>query len=219
MNDNRKQQEFFKKAYDLGSQRVPSGYGWPMEIDPQQLKFLNIVKQSTSSGNALDIGCGQGRHTFMLAENGFDAYGIDFLERPVVEAQDKAKNEKLQNIHFKVMDVLDLDFPDNFFEVILDWSVVDHIYPKDWAKYFENINRVLKKDGFLILTEFSVRDKKITDPSKNYSDGANYDHFFREDEIENLFKEKFNILKVKHNELNTTSHFAMINVLLQKVRS
>jgi len=135
MNDNRKQQEFFKKAYDLGSQRVPSGYGWPMEIDPQQLKFLNIVKQSTSSGNALDIGCGQGRHTFMLAENGFDAYGIDFLERPVVEAQDKAKNEKLQNIHFKVMDVLDLDFPDNFFEVILDWSVVDHIYPKDWAKY------------------------------------------------------------------------------------
>ena len=219
MNDNRKQQEFFKKAYDLGSQRVPSGYGWPMEIDPQQLKFLNIVKQSTSSGNALDIGCGQGRHTFMLAENGFDAYGIDFLERPVVEAQDKAKNEKLQNIHFKVMDVLDLDFPDNFFEVILDWSVVDHIYPKDWAKYFENINRVLKKDGFLILTEFSVRDKKITDPSKNYSDGANYDHFFREDEIENLFKEKFNILKVIHNELNTTSHFAMINVLLQKVRS
>jgi hypothetical protein len=56
-----KQKIFFKGAYDLGEQRVPAGYGWPMEVDPQQLEFLDTIKQSTSNGKTLDIGCGQGR--------------------------------------------------------------------------------------------------------------------------------------------------------------
>jgi len=34
-----KQKEFFKKAYALGNDRVPKGYGWPLEIDPQVQVF------------------------------------------------------------------------------------------------------------------------------------------------------------------------------------
>lgn len=187
-----------------------------MEADPQQLKFLAIIKQQVAGGKALDIGCGQGRHTFMFAENGFEAYGIDFLERPIREANERAANEGNKNVHFETMDVLNLNFPDNFFDVALDWSVIDHIYPKDWRTYRSNIQRVLKSGGFLILTEFSSHDKRITDPAKNFNDGANYDHFFREDEIRELFEKDFDIVQVEHSELHTTSHFAMINVLLRK---
>lgn len=212
----RKQEKFFKKAYDLGDQRVSAGYGWPLEVDSQQLKFLSIIKQNLRSGKALDIGCGQGRHTFMFAENGFEAYGIDFLERPIAEAIDRAKTEKNPGVHFSVMDALNLDFLDNYFDVVLDWSVLDHIYPKDWSTYVRNIDRVLKKDGYLILSEFSSKDTRITDQAKNYSDESNYDHFFRDDEIKDLFQDKFDIIQIDHNELNTTSHFAMINVLLKK---
>lgn len=195
---------------------MAAGYGWPMEVDPQQVQFLAAIKQYIQKGRALDIGCGQGRHTFFLAQNGFEAFGIDFLERPITEAKQRAENEQIHNVHFQVMDVLNLDFPDNYFDVVLDWSVLDHIYPKDWGTYLQNIRRVLKQDGFLILTEFSARDKRITDPGKNFSDGANYDHFFREDEIKNLFKHHFDIVQIEHSELRTTSHFAMINVLLKK---
>lgn len=212
----KKQEEFFRKAYDLGDQRVPAGYGWPLEVDPQQLKFLSHIKHNLTSGKALDIGCGQGRHTFMFAENGFEAHGIDFLERPITEATEMAKIKKNSKIHFSVMDVLSLDFSDNYFDIVLDWSVLDHIYPKDWQIYLRNIVRVLKKGGFLVLSEFSSKDKRITDQAKNYSDAANYDHFFREDEIKDLFRDNFDIIQIVHNELNTTSHFAMINVLLIK---
>lgn len=125
-----KQQNFFQGAYDLGAQRVPAGYGWPMEVDPQQLEFLDKVKGSLSSGNALDIGCGQGRHTFMFAQNGFEVYGIDFLERPIQEAHEQAKTDDNKNVHFDVMDVLSLGFADNFFDIILLWSALGPIYPK-----------------------------------------------------------------------------------------
>jgi len=211
-----KQKSFFTKAYDLGDKRVSAGYGWPMEVDPQQAKFLSVIQQRLHGGKALDIGCGQGRHTFFFAENGFEAFGIDFLERPIVEAQDRAEREHNQKVHFATMDVLRLDFPDNYFDVVLDWSVLDHIYPEDWQTYFKQVSRVIKPGGFLILTEFSVKDKRITDPQKNFNDDANYDHFFRQDEIESLFKGSFEIVQIAHNKLDTTSHFAMINVLLQK---
>lgn len=212
----KKQKAFFSNAYNLGENRVAAGYGWPMEIDPQQLKFLAYIKQYLRNGRALDIGCGQGRHTFLLAESGFEAFGIDFLARPILEAREKAREEKNNKVHFEVMDVLELNFPDSYFDVVIDWSVLDHVYPKDWETYLKNVTRVLKKDGFLILTEFSAKDKRITDPVKNFSDEENYDHFFREDEIKSLFGENFDILLINHNELHTTSHFAMINILLRK---
>lgn len=213
-----KQKSFFQHAYNLGEDRVPAGYGWPMEVDPQQEKFLVKIRKDVTTGRALDIGCGQGRHTFLFAQNGFEAYGIDFLERPILEARQKALADNIKNAHFEVADVLHVEFPENYFDIILDWSVLDHIYPKDWKKYLHNINSVLKPGGFLILTEFSARDTRITNPDINSKDEANYDHFFREDEIKELFKDTFSIVEVVHNELNTTSHFAMINVLLQKTR-
>lgn len=211
-----KQRTFFQKAYGLGLNRVPSGYGWPMEIDPQVQLFLDEVKKTVKSGRGLDIGCGQGRHTFLLAENGFEAYGIDFLERPIHDAQERSRQENNTHVHFSVADVLNLSFPENYFDVVIDWSVLDHIYPKDWDKYLINIKKVLKTNGYLILIEFSSEDRRITDIHKNSRDEANYDHFFREDEISNLFGKDFDIIDIVHNELSTTSNFAMINVLLQK---
>jgi hypothetical protein len=56
----------------------------------------------------------------------------------------------------------------------------------------------------------------MANQNKNFSDDKNYDHFFREDEIRTLFGGEFEILKIVNNELNTTSHFSMINVLLKK---
>lgn len=211
-----KQKDFFKKAYDLGVNRIPSGYGWPMESDPQVQSFINEVKKSIKTGRGLDIGCGQGRHTFLLAENGFEAYGIDFLQRPISDAIERSKVNKDSNVHFSVGDALDLQFPPNYFDLVIDWSVLDHIYPKDWTKYLENIYKVLKNRGYLILVEFSAKDIRITDPKQNEKDEANYDHFFTEDEIIHLFGNDFEIRRIVHNKLNTTSQFAMINVLLQK---
>ncbi len=214
-----KQRNFFEQAYDLGEQRIAAGYGWPMEADPQLLEFLGIIQQTTAPGTSLDLGCGQGRHTLELARRGYNSYGIDFLERPINEAKVRAQKAGIAAAHFAVMDVLELDFPDDFFDVILDWSVLDHIYPKDWPRYVQNITRVLKMGGYLTLTEFSANDCRITDPYDNARDEVGFDYFFRLDEIQSLFGHDFEIIQTTHNETNTPPHFAMINVLLRHVES
>lgn len=154
--DYSKQKKFFKNAYDLGEKRVTSNYGWPMYVDPQIVKFHQDIKKELPTGKVLDVGCGQGRHTLYFAEQGYDSYGIDYVKRAIEEADEEAKKRKLYNAHFLVMDLLSLDFPKDMFDIVIDWSVLDHIYPTERKTYIENIKRVLKVGGYLMLTDLAL---------------------------------------------------------------
>jgi len=42
------------------------------------------------------------------------------------------------------------------FDLVLDWSVLDHIRKKYIKKYMANILSVIKKDGYAIFSEFDI---------------------------------------------------------------
>ena len=217
MDNKSQKEEFFKKAYDLGDKRIKEGYGWPLEVDPQFKDFVKEIKKTLKSGNALDLGCGQGRHAIYLAQNGFYAYGVDYIERAIEEAKQSAIDQGVENAEFEVMDVLKLDFPNDFFDVVLDWSVIDHIKPYYWPMYTTGISRVLKSGGYLILSEFSANDKRVKGKDKNFQEEEDhYNHYFRMDEIESLFGGEFDIVKTTETDLETEPKFVMLNVLLRK---
>lgn len=215
--DNEKQKKWFKEAYEFGDKRLEAGYGWPLEVDNQLIKFLEVIQKSLSSGKVLDLGCGQGRHTIFFSQKGFDAYGIDYIERAIVEARQQTKERNLDNANFMVMNVLNLDFPKNFFDIVLDWSVLDHIRPKEWKRYLNNILDVLKVGGYLILTEFSANDQRIKDKSKNFSEDENhYDHYFTEEGIEDIFSKNFEVIAINETMLTQPPQHLMINVLMKR---
>lgn len=177
-------------------------------------------------GKVLDLGCGQGRHTIFCAEQGYEAYGIDYVERAIEEAKEKARKKHLTNAHFKVNDVLNLDFPENYFDIIIDWSTLDHIKYTDWPIYLKNILKVLKINGFLILSEFSAKDTRINNetirlykhknkPFSNslyFENEHHYDHYFNEDEIRNLFSKNFEMISTN----KTTKPRTMISALMRR---
>ncbi len=215
--DYQKQKIFFKKAYDLGNQRIVKGYGWPNEVDPQVIKFFQFIKDQVKSGKALDIGCGQGRHALYLAQQGLESYGIDYLVRPIQEAKETAKKLNLSNAHFKVTDLFNLEFPENYFDLIIDWSVLDHVHPNEWNIYLKNILKVLKVNGYLCLIEFSASDSRIKNKLKNFAmDKGSYDHYFREDELKTLFSNNFDFVKTEESILGTPPPHIMINLLLKR---
>lgn len=212
-----KQKKWFKEAYDLGNKRLDAGYGWPLEVDTQLIKFLKIIQKSLHTGKALDIGCGQGRHTIFFAQKGFEAYGIDYVGRAVEEARQSAKEKNLKNAHFMIMDLFKLDFPKNFFDIVLDWSVLDHVKPEEWKLYLNNVLNVLKIGGFLILTEFSANDERIKDKTKNFFEDKNYyDHYFTEKEIRGLFSGNFEIILTNETILTQPPPHIMVNVLMKR---
>ena len=95
----------------------------------------------------LDVGCGTGFFTILLAKEGHQVTGIDLTPDMITHAKKLAEEEKA-DCQFAVMDAENPDFPDEEFDVIvsrnLTWTLPDaeHAY-QEWF-------RVLKPGGVMI---------------------------------------------------------------------
>jgi ubiquinone/menaquinone biosynthesis C-methylase UbiE len=225
------QKDWFKAMYNLGEERP----GWSLEVDPQIKKSLDeLIGKQVKEGRVLDLGCGQGRHALYCAELGLESYGVDYVERAIKDAQDKAREKQLPNANFKVGDILDLNLPENYFDIVIDSSVLDHIEYTNWKQYMDNLLKVLKVGGFVILSEFSAKDERINKEkqlyehdekpypeSLYYKNQDHYDHYFHDSEIKKIFSENFEVLNIFHAEIPVICNppkRLMLNALLKRVK-
>ena len=112
------------------------------------LKTIGLKKDS----KILDAGCGNGVHSIRLADRGFSVTSIDFSSEALKLAEDKIIEKGFESqITLKKDNLLSLSFSSSNFETILCWGVLMHV--PDIAKALSELVRVLKKDGYLILSE------------------------------------------------------------------
>ncbi len=212
--------EFFEAAYKLGNKRVDAGLGWPIKgVGKHMDKFLSIIKKYVTSGRVLDIGCGEGRISIFFTTNGFESYGIDYVKTAVERAKKFAVEADVsENTHFNVGNVLDLQYKENFFDIVVDYSVFDHIEKQYWALYLKNLLNVLKPKGFYILSVFSVNTDFIKNrKQKWYYSGDAYFHFFSEKEIRDIFGKDFDMLEIiEKPESEHPPPFMFYHVLMKK---
>ena len=151
----------------------------------------------------LDLGCGTGRHTIYLLENGFEVYGCDASESAL-----KIAEKIIKDVEFKKCDMTSLPYEKNFFDGILCHFVIQHGKIEQIKKAISEIYRILRKNGILYLSVPSVKHpeyftgKEIEPRTKiniDAIDGNVPHHYFTENEIRNLFN-KFNIIELKHAE-------------------
>ncbi len=91
----------------------------------------------------LDLGCGSGRDSIFLANQGFKVWGIDISK----EAIRKAKGKK-NKVNFQVGDATKLSFGDEFFDAVYSGWVLHFIALE---KPSREIYRILKKGGIACL--------------------------------------------------------------------
>ena len=128
----------------------------------------------------LDVGCGTGFFTILLAKEGHQVTGIDLTPDMIKNARILAKEEKA-DCEFLVMDAENPEFPDGSFDMIisrnLTWTLphVRHAYG-EWI-------RVLKKGGVLLnfdanygITDFS----NVEDLPENHAHNMLGDDMMRE---------------------------------------
>lgn len=60
---------------------------------PEDAVIRFAFNNLTPGQKVLDLGCGAGRHAMFLAENGFEAYGIDISENAILEAKKRAQEK------------------------------------------------------------------------------------------------------------------------------
>lgn len=107
--------------------------------------------KSQNKSSFLDLGCGLGRHTVLFASNGFKTYAFDLSKSAIEKTREWCNNLNL-NVDYKVGDMLELPYEDNFFDCILCRTVISHTDTKGVFKIAAEIKRVLKENGECYLT-------------------------------------------------------------------
>lgn len=103
------------------------------------------------------MGCGIGGSSRILARDyGFDVTGITISPQQVKRAQELTPDGV--TARFRVDDALNLSFPDASFDVV--WSVEAGPHMPDKARYAQEMVRVLKPGGILVVADWNQRDDR-----------------------------------------------------------
>lgn len=124
----------------------------------------------------LDIACGEGYGSLILARKAKKVYGVDISEESILHAKE---NYSCESIDFLLGDAAKIPLKDNSVDVVVSFETIEH-HDKHHEMLSE-IKRVLKhNEGILII---SSPDKLFYE--ENYPDSKNEFH------IKELYKEEF----------------------------
>jgi ubiquinone/menaquinone biosynthesis C-methylase UbiE len=101
----------------------------------------------------LDVGCGRGeilRHCMQL---GVEAYGMDYAEAATKMTQEVIASQQETGVKAGVCrsDAKKLPFPTGYFDRVLMFDVVEHLYPWELHEAMLEVRRVLRDDGRFII--------------------------------------------------------------------
>lgn len=95
----------------------------------------------------LDVGCGTGRWSRVLAARGADVLGVDRSESMLAEARCRGSTE------FRAMNATRLDLPDDMFELATAVTVIQHLEPRGQEVAVGELVRVVRAGGFVLTID------------------------------------------------------------------
>ncbi len=130
----------------------------------------------------LDIASGSGYGTKILAEEAKKVFGVDIDKESVGYAK---KHYFSKNVEYLVGSGESIPLGDNSVDVVVSFETIEHV--KDYEKFMQEIKRVMKHDGILVLS---------TPNEKEFTKGNHFHlHEFERSELESLVKKYFKNLK------------------------
>tara|TARA_A100001011_G_scaffold335050_1_gene363752 strand:- start:4793 stop:5890 length:1098 start_codon:yes stop_codon:yes gene_type:complete len=150
-------------------------------------------------GKMLDHGCASGGTMISWIQNGWDAYGMD-PHTPSVNFGNKMLGLKIKNCFGEKV-----KFRKNEFDVVKSLGSLEHSYNVN--KSLKEINRVLKKNGLLIIR---WRSDKIIGSTLEYFNHNHYRYFTRKTWKLLLSKHNFKILSYTDKKLENYNSWEYI---------
>lgn len=139
MNNDKFEQDYFRNRGLLSKGTLTLNHYWAKYIKPNK-------KTRRADSRLLDLGCGIG-HLIKKAEQHYESFGIDISKWAVDYCNTTLKTGKaIQG------DIKNLSFPNDYFDIVCAFDVLEHIDKKDLPLCISEIKRCLKKDGILVIT-------------------------------------------------------------------
>jgi sterol 24-C-methyltransferase len=150
--------------YPPGSRRLSMVSAMRMMEDK-----LGTTLQLPPSSWVLDAGCGEGDVAIRMATKfGLQVEGVDLLEFSLDKARKKARKLGLEDsLGFHRRDYADLSFPDQTFDGAYTMETLVHAF--DHERALQELFRVLKPGGKLVLFEYSIAPRHQLSPAQQAS--------------------------------------------------
>jgi len=147
---------------------------WDTGISPPEL--LDYIA-AHSPGKALDLGCGTGTNSITLAKAGWQVTSVDFAQRAIRIARNKARRAAVQ-VDFRLGDVTHLEPLKDQFDLIFDLGCFHSLSRKDHIKYLASIERLLSPQGSYLLYVFFKNNENELGPGIIENDVEDLSHKF-----------------------------------------
>lgn len=202
------------------------------------LSDLELVKKfSPLSCKILDFGCGIGIQSYLLAIMGYEVTGLEtvfdksidgFLKKKAksyIESRDKNMTfvwdkikTKLPTIRFETYNGRDIPYPNDTFDAVFSYAVIEHIPKEDVPRIIGEINRILRPGGVFYIfqlpqiysyTEFIARQFNI----------ESHKFLWKFSEIINILtKSGFEIILKKRVDMFFNHPYKLVNPFFTLVR-
>jgi len=117
----------------------------------EEYKKKWIRNRCRSGIRVFDFACGSGENGIYAAQYGADVIGIDISPEGIENANLNAKQTGVADrCRFEVMDGENMEFPDNMFDLGVEYGALHHV---DLEKAMSELCRVLRPNGEMICVE------------------------------------------------------------------
>jgi len=114
---------------------------------PRQDVLLNKINKIVKKGKVLEIGFGDG-YLLNKLSSGYDCCGADISAENIEQMK-----KRIPSVKFDLIGVDgELPYEDNYFDGFVASEVLEHMTDKELVLCINEIRRVLRKDGYGIIT-------------------------------------------------------------------
>jgi ubiquinone/menaquinone biosynthesis C-methylase UbiE len=133
-------------------------------LDEEQLQKLLSLLRKVDRASILDVGCGIGRLTELIADElGGRTTGVDFAQDAIDSAKERASH--VENLGFRVENINSLSFREAPYDFII---AIDTLYfTKDLKGFLEETLRNLKPNGRILAFYTSKLPQEAADSPEN----------------------------------------------------
>ena len=147
----------FGKDFFDGDRKVGyGGFNYNPKYWTQVVKDIAEYYKLKPGDKILDIGCGKGfmLYDFLKLNPDFNVFGIDISKYAIQNCVESLK-EKLQ-----VGNAISLPYPDNHFDLVISINTHHNLDGKDIINAFNEVQRVTKKNSYIMLDAYSNEKEK-----------------------------------------------------------
>lgn len=133
-----------------GERFVPNAHDVDLRLRADHVLRYLASRELVRGRNVLDIACGEGYGSAMLAETATDVLGLDISAEAVTHAT--AAYRHVGNLRFGTASATRLPCDGESFDAVVSFETIEHLTAADQMLFIDEVRRVLRPSGLFIAS-------------------------------------------------------------------